>query len=220
MEAVVISFNQGNMILEAVRSLQRQTTPPAKIIVVDDGSTDKDSVRILRRLESDFDALVPVVVIRQPNRGVSGARNAGIRKARTPFVLVLDGDDSLEPSYIEQISRLLREHPSMIAASSWMRTFGVLNATICPDGGNIASFCVRNCCPATHIFRRELWERCGCSDGKLKYFMQWTQIRRWEKRQIILSGIRRMATAEWRLRSGSRRSAMPEMNINAKYMII
>ncbi|MFR8536508.1 MAG: glycosyltransferase family 2 protein [Lacrimispora saccharolytica] len=46
MEAVVTSFNQGTMILEAVDSLCRQTTPPARIIIVDDGSTDEDSLKV------------------------------------------------------------------------------------------------------------------------------------------------------------------------------
>ena len=167
-EAVVTSFNQGDMLLEAVSSLQRQTTPPAKIIVVDDGSTDENSVRILRRLEADFSAAVPIEVIRQSNRGVSGARNAGIGKVQTPFALVLDGDDKLEPFYIERVSHLLREQSSVIAASSWMRAFGVLNTTICPGGGDLAAFCVRNCSPATHILRREVWERCGGYDESMR----------------------------------------------------
>mgnify|MGYP001029246332 FL=1 len=46
-EAVITSFNQGSMILEAVQSLCGQTIPPAGIIIVDDGSTDEESVRIL-----------------------------------------------------------------------------------------------------------------------------------------------------------------------------
>ena len=50
-EAVVTSFNQGAMILEAVLSLQEQTVPPARICIVDDGSTDETSLRLLKELE-------------------------------------------------------------------------------------------------------------------------------------------------------------------------
>ena len=46
-EAVVTSFNQGTMLLEAVHSLCRQTMLPSKIFVVDDGSTDENSINIL-----------------------------------------------------------------------------------------------------------------------------------------------------------------------------
>ena len=49
-QAVVTSFNQGSMILEAVQSLCAQTTPPAGIILVDDGSTDEASLRILAQI--------------------------------------------------------------------------------------------------------------------------------------------------------------------------
>ena len=119
-EAVITSFNQGTMILEAVQSLCRQT-----FLVVDDGSTDEASLAVLKNLEKQEGLPVPVQVIYQENDGVSCARNTGIRKVQEPMVLVLDGDDRLKPSYIEQVSDLLFSHPSMIAASSWLHTFGV-----------------------------------------------------------------------------------------------
>ena len=167
-QAVVTSFNQGSMILEAVQSLCAQTTPPAGIILVDDGSTDESSLRILAQIESDPSFCVPITVLRQPNGGVSAARNAGIRSAQAPLVLVLDGDDRLEPAYIEQVSGLLRERSGLVAASSWMRTFGVLDATVCPAGGGITAFLSRNCCPATHILRRGAWEQCGGYDETMR----------------------------------------------------
>ena len=167
-QAVVTSFNQGSMILEAVQSLCAQTTPPAGIILVDDGSTDESSLRILAQIESDPSFCVPITVLRQPNGGVSAARNAGIGSAQAPLVLVLDGDDRLEPAYIEQVSGLLRERSGLVAASSWMRTFGVLDATVCPAGGGITAFLSRNCCPATHILRRGAWEQCGGYDETMR----------------------------------------------------
>lgn len=166
-EAVITSFNQRDMILEAVRSLCEQTVLPSRIIIVDDGSKDKTSLEILNKIESDTAIPVPVVVIQQPNSGVSTARNTGIRKSETPFVLVLDGDDKLKPSYIEQVCKLLRENTSMVAASSWMNTFGVLDSVICPTGGDINKFLSRNCCPATHILRHEVWEKSGGYDESM-----------------------------------------------------
>lgn len=167
-EAVVTSFNQGSMILEAVHSLCCQTIPPARIIIVDDGSTDENSINILNDIKTDSDISIPVMVIQQPNGGVSSARNTGIHMAQAPMVLVLDGDDKLEPSYIEQVSRMLCNHPSMVAASSWLRTFGALDATVCPCGGNITAFLARNCCPAAHILRREVWKQCGGYDESMR----------------------------------------------------
>lgn len=167
-EAVVTSFNQGAMILEAVRSLCRQTMPPARIIIVDDGSTDEDSINILDRIKTDSNYTLPITVVRQPNGGVSAARNTGISRSQAALVLVLDGDDMVEPSYIEEVSRLLQNDASMVASSSWMHTFGALDSTVCPGGGSITEFLARNCCPATHILRREAWEACGGYDESLR----------------------------------------------------
>lgn len=171
-ESVVTSFNQGALILEAVQSLCAQTVLPGKIIVVDDGSTDEASIRILKELECGWKSPVPVEVLYKENGGVSSARNAGIRNTMAPFVL--DGDDRLEPSYVARVSALLRRNPSMVAASSWLRTFGVLEAVVCPTGGHLVPFLSKNCCPATHILRREAFERCGGYDENMrKGFEDW-----------------------------------------------
>ena len=167
-EAVVTSFNQGAMILEAVRSVCDQTILPARIIIVDDGSTDEASVQILKNVNMRLDSPVPIVVIQQANGGVSAARNTGIRETQAPMVLVLDGDDKIEPGYIERVRQLLYEDPMMAAASSWMHTFGVLDSIVCPSGGSIVEFLARNCCPATHILRREIWETCGGYDETMR----------------------------------------------------
>lgn len=167
-QAVITSFNQGSMIREAVDSLCSQTTLPAAIIIVDDGSEDETSIRILQEIQADVRIPVPVTVQYQPNGGVSSARNTGIRMAKAPMVLILDGDDRLEPEYIEQVSSMLRDDQSMVAASSWMHTFGVLDAVVQPCGGSIASFLARNCCPATHILRREAWKQCGGYDESMR----------------------------------------------------
>ena len=167
-EAVITSFNQGSMILEALESLCAQTVLPQKIIIVDDGSTDEYSIRVLKEIEKKSDLPIPVMIHYQENRGVSAARNAGIKKAQAPMVLVLDGDDKLKPEFTEYVSQLLRDSPSMVAASSFMHTFGVLESVVRPAGGKISSFLSRNCCPATHILRREIFEQCGGYDESMR----------------------------------------------------
>ena len=124
-EAVVTSYNQGPLILEALDSLYRQTVRPARILLVDDGSTDPASLAILAGIEAD-PAPVPVQVIRRSNGGVSAARNTGIRAARTGLVLVLDGDDRLRPAFLEKPARCWppalpwrRPPPGCIPSGCW-----------------------------------------------------------------------------------------------------
>lgn len=69
---VITSYNQNEMIREAVDSVRRQTLRPDAIIVVDDGSTDQASVQVLDELEQADD----ITVIRQGNAGPSAARKS------------------------------------------------------------------------------------------------------------------------------------------------
>ena len=166
-EAVVTSYNQGTLILEAFDSLCSQTVRPGRIILVDDGSTDPASLAVLDQIEAGGGP-IPVTVIRRANGGVSAARNTGIRAARTSMVLVLDGDDRLEPAFLEKVGALLRSRSELTAASSWLHTFGVLDAVVRPAGGGLATFLSRNCCPATHLLRRRAWVRCGGYDETMR----------------------------------------------------
>ena len=166
-EAVVTSYNQGGLILEALDSLYRQTVWPERILLVDDGSTDAASLTVLSEIEAG-PTPVPVQVLRRPNGGVSAARNTGIRAARADFVLVLDGDDRLCPTFLEKTHSLLCARPEMVAASAWMHTFGVLDAEVHPCGGGLSAFLARNCCPATHLLRRSAWAQCGGYDETMR----------------------------------------------------
>ena len=87
---------------------------------------------------------------------------------RSSMVLVLDGDDTLESGYIESVSKLLCDDPTMVIASSWMHTFGILDAVVCPTGGNIVPFLSHNCCPATHILRKNIYEQCDGYDETMR----------------------------------------------------
>lgn len=167
LEVVITSYNQREMINDAVKSVAKQTLLPKKIIIIDDGSDDKESQEELRKIENT-DYGIEIIVERQANKGVSAARNHGIKKTESKYVMVFDGDDILDHNYCKNVLQLLEEDKSMIAASSWMKSFGALFAEIRPDGGDIRAFLSHNCCPATHIFRREAWEKCGGYDEQMK----------------------------------------------------
>lgn len=171
--AVITSYNQGSMICEAVESVCAQTKLPQSIIIVDDGSKDAASLEILKSLEIEK-LPIPLKVIYQENAGVSAARNTGIRMAAPPFVMVLDGDDKIEPQYIEKVSYILENDPAMVAASSWMRTFGVMDSVVCPTGGKIGAFLSHNCCPATHIMRKAAFDKSvGYDEAMRSGFEDW-----------------------------------------------
>lgn len=88
---VIPTFNRRTLVERAVRSVLAQTHPVDEIIVVDDGSTDGTA----EHLEATFGGRVRVVW--QENRGVSSARNHGLRLASGRYVTLLDSDDEWMP---------------------------------------------------------------------------------------------------------------------------
>jgi len=164
-DAVITSFNQREFVREAVESVLAQTAQLGTIFVVDDGSNDPDSMATLATLEREY---AQVSVIRQENAGVSAARNAGLNASTADYVLVLDGDDKLAPTFIAQTAKQLEEKPEAKAASSWLRMFGVAHALVQPRGGDVTQFLTANSSPACVLLRHTAYEQTTGYDESMR----------------------------------------------------
>jgi glycosyltransferase involved in cell wall biosynthesis len=91
---IIPTFNRAHCIAGSIESVLAQTFQELEVIVVDDGSTD-DTTAILERFGQR------IRVIRQDNRGVSAARNAGIRVARADWIAFQDSDDMWHPEKLQ-----------------------------------------------------------------------------------------------------------------------
>ena len=89
---LVNNFNYGEFVSAAIDSALSQGQD-VEVIVVDDGSTD-DGAAVAARYAPR------VRCLRQPNRGLSAARNAGLQAARGTWITFLDGDDRLWPESV------------------------------------------------------------------------------------------------------------------------
>jgi glycosyltransferase involved in cell wall biosynthesis len=85
---VIPVYNGARYIAEAIQSVLDQTTPPAEIVVVDDGSSD-GAEREVSRLAA------AVVYVSQAHAGVAAARNHGVQRTSGSFLCFLDADDRL-----------------------------------------------------------------------------------------------------------------------------
>ena len=105
---IIPAYNAAEFLAEAIESALAQTVSAAKIIVVDDGSTDGTSdigPRFLNKVEW----------LRQENGGVSVARNFGASRADSEWLLFLDADDRLRPDALEKLlSRVSEEKLGVI----------------------------------------------------------------------------------------------------------
>ena len=154
---VIPHYNHGEFIELTLQSICSQTVPCSELIVVDDGSDDARSRDALRQLS----ARPRVRVIYQDHRHVAAARNTGIRAARCPHIFVMDSDDLVEPTFLEECLAVLDRRPSVGIVSSWLRTFGVGEWLVKPQGGDVRNFLHKNNCPGQAVFRRACWEQAG-----------------------------------------------------------
>jgi glycosyltransferase involved in cell wall biosynthesis len=102
---VIPCYNQAHFLGEAIESVLCQTYRHFEVVVVDDGSTDETSEVASRYGEEG------VRLIRQENRGLSGARNTGLRHSGGEFLVFLDADDRLLPRALEAGLGCYEAHP-------------------------------------------------------------------------------------------------------------
>ncbi len=100
----VACYNQAHFLDDAVRSIHDQMFDGAEIILVDDGSTDRTS---------EWSGRVDLRYVRQRNRGLSAARNAGLNIARADYVTFLDADDVYLPGAFEAAVAMLDRRPDL-----------------------------------------------------------------------------------------------------------
>jgi glycosyltransferase involved in cell wall biosynthesis len=105
---IVPCYNVTAFIGETLESVRAQTFRNFETIVVNDGCPDTGNLeRVLAPYQSE------IVYIRQENRGLAGARNSGIIRARAPLIALLDADDIWEPNYLEVQVGYLGKHPEV-----------------------------------------------------------------------------------------------------------
>lgn len=89
LSVIVPMFNLGTLCIRALKVLEKETSEPFEVLIVDDGSTDNSSSIVKSFIEGNS----RFRLIEQENRGLGGARNTGIKQARGEYITFLDCDD-------------------------------------------------------------------------------------------------------------------------------
>ena len=111
---VIVSYNNGTLLEEAIMSVVRQTWRVDEIIVADDASTD-GSRQFIDLSSRNHPSIRPI--LRERNLGVSANRDLAVREARGEFVTCLDGDDRFLPTKIEAEAAAIGRRSGVIAFS-------------------------------------------------------------------------------------------------------
>ena len=114
---IIPVYNVEKYLKDSLESIIIQTYHKLEIILIDDGSTD-GSGRICDEYASKDDR---IIVVHQKNGGVSKARNLGLSLAQGEYITFVDGDDTIDPSYISLMYQEIKKDNIDIVRLSWER---------------------------------------------------------------------------------------------------
>jgi glycosyltransferase involved in cell wall biosynthesis len=155
-------FNHGEFLPEAVASVTQIERDDVELIVVDDGSTNERTRRELDNLVAQG-----IRVVRQENKRLAAARNAGILASQGEYIFPLDADDRLRPGWFERGIRILDSDPKVGVVYGDAKCFGVRSDLWVVGPFDSARLLYWNFIHASALYRRSIWEQnCGY-DGSM-----------------------------------------------------
>lgn len=162
--AVIIpNLNNGQYIGDAVRSACVQTVAPDEIIVVDGGSTDKSKAVVNK--------FMGVRWIYTPPRRQADARNVGIQHTDCEFIVPLDSDDWIEPTFIERCLERMKDEAVGVVATGLVWPDGRAQWPVEPMTAR--AFLTGNRLFCCSMFRRVCWEQIGGYPTDERMYEDW-----------------------------------------------
>ncbi len=160
------------MLREALASVEEvRNENLLEVIIVDDGSSEAETIRILKDV-----AEAGYTVVSQPNRRVSAARNTGIRLANGEFILPLDSDNRLRDIYLKEGVSLLKENPRIGVIYADAEYFGEKTGRWHVPEFDLLSLLRKNFIDVCALYRKALWEQVGGYDEQ----MPWMGLEDWD----------------------------------------
>lgn len=156
---VIPCYNYAHFLPEAVLSVISQTYTCWEIIIVDDGSPDNTS-SVANAIKDKYPHLA-IHLVRRTNGGMSAARNTGIAQARGEYILPLDADDLLAPTFLQKTVTLLEQAPEIGIAYTDVRLFGLQDEIWHVGRFSLEDLKRNNRIVVQSLFRKAAWEECN-----------------------------------------------------------
>ncbi|MBR4572776.1 MAG: glycosyltransferase [Prevotella sp.] len=148
---IIPCYNSAQWVAETIQSVLSQTIEDWECIIVNDGSTDNSLEIIKSYAEKDN----RIRYIDKKNEGVAIARNTAIASAQGEYILPLDADDLIAPTYVEKALKYFEEHPSTKLVYCEADFFGKREEHWELPEYNYQDFIYYNCIFCSAIYRRE-----------------------------------------------------------------
>jgi glycosyltransferase involved in cell wall biosynthesis len=165
---IIPTYNRAHVLREAIDSVLSQKYSDLELLVVDDGSTDHT-----KEVVSSYTS--KLAYIYQEHKGVSAARNRGIKHAKGDYLAFLDSDDLWLPDKLSTQMRFMEDHPEIhicYTEERWIRRGVRVNPMKKHRkySGMIFEHCLPLCIvsPSSVLIARSLLEEIGVFDEELK----------------------------------------------------
>lgn len=150
---VIPCFNHGEFLKDAIKSVDSLNLTDFEILIVDDGSTDKQTIDVLSQLQTEGYS-----IIHQLNQGLARARNIGVSLSKGKYIIPLDADNKLNPLGVTKALEILERGEADIVYGNPV-FFGEVEASrlFQPKPMDIYEIFRDNYIDACAIFRKEVW---------------------------------------------------------------
>ena len=164
---IIPTYNRKSFLIHAIDSVLNQTYQNLELIIIDDGSSDKSMEYIKKKYPS-------IKIYKQLNKGVSSARNKGIKISSNNWMAFLDSDDRWHPKKLEKQINYLAKNPKYKICHTdeiWIRKGVRINQHKKHKkyGGLIFNKCLDLCriSPSSVIIHKDVFNKVGLFNEKL-----------------------------------------------------
>ena len=159
---VIPCYNHGVYVQDAIDSVEASTYKGYELIIVNDGSTDALTIQKMDELmQRGYN------IINQPNQGVSSTRNNGIAAASGRYIMPLDADNKIRPTYIEKAIGVLDSQPGIGVVYGKSAYFGEVNTGCGGESFNPTKLYRGGHIDTLAVFRKSAWEDAGGYDPNM-----------------------------------------------------
>lgn len=163
---IIPYYNAAQYVADTLKSVAAQSYTNVEVVICDDGSTSEQS-EALAQIASQY---ANVTVFKAANGGQSAARNRAIERAQGKYILPLDADDLIAPTYIERAVEVLEADDNMKIVYCRGEFFGDKTGSMGDRRFEIGHFAQSNLIHAASLFRRDDWLR---TEGYLTGLLFW-----------------------------------------------
>lgn len=119
LSVIIPYYNLGKTLPETIESIKLSDYKKYEIIIVNDGSSDNESIEILKKYKNDN----KIRIINIENKGLANARNVGAEAAKGEFIAFIDADDKIEKTFYKRAVEILHQYSNVSYVYSWVKYF-------------------------------------------------------------------------------------------------